>query len=665
MSGKPWEDFQTSGLKTEQVVEPLVVKKESSSPWDDFKSPSSRVNNKQEDIPLSQVPGKAAANILPDLLNMSVGIAKTGIGAAKLLSRTVTGQNTPGDISGAKMIGKAALSIPLGSGVFNKGEKAQIKSFAQMSDKAFLNKWGGYEQIKRTIAEHPAEVLSIVAPLLKGLGNASKMQKLATLGEWIDPMNAITKPLSLAGKGVGAARTLLNPESSVYLRAAEGRGGELLKALENPEIHVPGSIPTAAQAASGTGITGFAGLGAAAEDILPSVFRDKAQAQKAARLAEIGKISQTPEAMKAAENARKAATSPLYDKVENSLAQGDEQFRNLMTRPSMTTALRDAKLSAEETGRLFKIGEYVPESTQTIKVGGKPVEVTSIGKKGKPDNVQTVKVCGKPGEVTTPPKYEELPGYTVDRVKKALDAQINNYMNKTSGSLDVAKANEIRATRQEFLDWAENKIPEYKQARETHAAKSVPINQMEVGKYLEDTVAPLSGDTFKEKYASYAKALKDAPKTIKKSTGESRYDKLEDVMTPEQLTSLKNIEKDLHRGALTEDILKDVSSSQKNVLKESINLPNIPHLLSPIVTVANEIINRVGGGISKSLAIKIATDMASTEKAAAALKKALNFEAKVAKQAAPFKKAMRGLKKPGVAPASNAVQSFRERQEEL
>lgn len=494
----------------------------------------------------------------------------------------------------------------------------------------YKDRYGSYEGIKRTFAEDPVGAAADLSTLLSGGGTAATTlgatktgAAMSRAGAIINPMRpvapVIETPVKLAAKGVGAIYNILDPKSATYLTAVEGRGREVLNALRQPSEIVPGSLPTAAQAAAPAGATRFSAMGASAAKKLSTPFFERANAQKAAQLAAIRQVGKTPAELKAAEVARKATAEQLYGIADDALVTADDTFASLLDRPSMGKVLARASDLAAEKGQPFQIGEN--RATQVVPSG-------LIDETGRPLGQTVI-----PGEVA------QYPGSSLHAMKMAFDDLIKDPATFGIGS---AEAKAIGRTRAQFLEWAESKAPAYKTARETFATQSKPINQMEVGQFLEGKLKPALGEeTARLRAAGFAGALENAPGTIKRATGESRFQTLSEVLTPEQIKIIENVRTDLARAQLAERQASAASKAGPNAAlagTEALGKVRSPNFINSVVTVANDLLRRLQGQLDEKLAIELATEMLNPATAAKALEKAMTRQARGEKLADPFRK---------------------------
>lgn len=494
----------------------------------------------------------------------------------------------------------------------------------------YKDRYGSYEGIKRTFAEDPVGAAADLSTLLSGGGTAATTlgatktgAAMSRAGAIINPMRpvapVIETPVKLAAKGVGAIYNILDPKSATYLTAVEGRGREVLNALRQPSEIVPGSLPTAAQAAAPAGATRFSAMGASAAEKLSTPFFERANAQKTAQLAAIRQVGKTPAELKAAEVARKATAEQLYGIADDALVTADDTFASLLDRPSMGKVLARASDLAAEKGQPFQIGEN--RATQVVPSG-------LIDETGRPLGQTVI-----PGEVA------QYPGSSLHAMKMAFDDLIKDPATFGIGS---AEAKAIGRTRAQFLEWAESKAPAYKTARETFATQSKPINQMEVGQFLEGKLKPALGEeTARLRAAGFAGALENAPGTIKRATGESRFQTLSEVLTPEQIKIIENVRTDLARAQLAERQASAASKAGPNAAlagTEALRKVRSPNFINSVVTVANDLLRRLQGQLDEKLAIELATEMLNPATAAKALEKAMTRQARGEKLADPFRK---------------------------
>ena len=494
----------------------------------------------------------------------------------------------------------------------------------------YKDRYGSYEGIKRTFAEDPVGAAADLSTLLTGGGAAATKlgatrtgAALSQAGSAINPMRPIAPiieaPVKLAAKGVGAVYNALDPKSAAYLTAVEGRGQEVLNALRQPSEIVPGSKPTAAEAASSVGATRFSAMGESARKTLSTPYFERGESNKAAQLGAVRQVGKTADDLAAAEATRKATAKQLYGIADDAMVVADDTFASLLNRPSMDKVLARASNLAAEKNQPFQIGQNRPAQvvpSSIVDEAGRPLGQTVI-----------------PGEVA---KY---PGSSLHAMKMAFDDLIKNPERFGIGAAEVGA---IKGTRAQFLNWVDDKAPAYKTARETFAAQSKPINQMEVGQFLEGKLTPALGeDTARLRAAGFATALENAPGTIKRATGESRFQTLSEVLTPDQLKIVEDVRADLARARQAEMQAAAARGAGPDVNlmgTEVMGSVRAPNFINNVTTVANDLLRRMQGKLDQKLAIELAAEMLDPTAAAKALEKAMGRQAKGEKLADPFKK---------------------------
>lgn len=429
----------------------------------------------------------------------------------------------------------------------------------------------------------------------------------------------------ITGLGQAAYRTLIEPftnptaiKGRAYMAAAGEKAPEIINALRTNVPVVPGSLPTAGEAAISAGRPEFSALQASAERVLPTNYLARSDARNVARSNQLGQVAGTEADLAAAQTLRKSTATQNYNAAmaegidQNMAAALQPQIQQLMERPVMKSLQKDAiKWAADRS-------------------------------------------------ITTP-NFGSLEG--LDFMKKALDRQIATQARGTAAA-DVADLQTLMMNKEDLLAVIKEIAPKYDVARGVFAAQSKPINQMEVGQYLRDKLIPALDDTASQRAASFAGAVRDAPGTLKRSlTNAPRYQNLSDVLTPDQIAKVESVRQDLANTARQEMMAQRGAQAGPNamdVATQSITTAmgssRIPNPLSRIVTATNAIIARFEGKIDRELAIQIATEMLDPKIVAAALEKETIKVAKKAGTAAAINK----LRIPATAAAVNALAPPRE-----
>lgn len=262
--------------------------------------------------------------------------------------------------------------------------------------------------------------------------------------------------------------------------------------LRKPSVIVPDSQPTAAEAAARAGSPELSALQRIAAEHRPSAYSDIAKAQEGARAAHIGSFGQDKAALLAAQSKRAAEAAKNYGAVADDIVHvSDDAITTLLKRPSMKAAIDRAKQLTQEQGATWGAQRTVRD---------------------------------------------------MQNLKMALDDMVAN---PDTFGLGGAQASAIRDTGKKFVAWLATKSPKWDAARAAYAADSVPINQMQVGQELGKSLTKPIGEG--ERAAVFAGAMREAPRMIKRATGQPRFDELEDVLKPENLKKAKDVLADLAR----------------------------------------------------------------------------------------------------------------------
>ena len=382
------------------------------------------------------------------------------------------------------------------------------------------------------------------------IGNVGRMMAAGALpealqyGDTTDRIKRSTKaalasaavPVSVAG--FKSAKSLVEPLYSGGRNAIAGRtlnrvagddAAQVIQRLQNAKPLVPGSMPTAAQVAENGGIAALERSAAAAN---PTDYTARAMGQSSARLNVLRNLAGDDTTMAAAESARKTASKALYDQADVGMAPVDTYFKGLQMRPQFKSAIDRAQKLAKDNGL---------DDIFFRDKDGKPLAVIGEG---------------------------------AHYIKKALDDFADQgsdaYIGKASAGA-ASKTNEL------FQKWLDSSIPEYGAAKAAYAARSAPINQMQVGRALMDKAQPALADfgaLGRETGATFGTAMRNADQVAARATG-MKGATMANVLDTAQLRSVENVAKDLARKANAQDLGRGVGSdtfqklSMQNIAEQS------------------------------------------------------------------------------------------------
>lgn len=304
-------------------------------------------------------------------------------------------------------------------------------------------------------------------------------------------VRAAVEPLTENGRKTIAGRTLVNAAGDDATTVAQRLAGAA-------EV-VPGSMPTAAQVAENGGIAALERSVAAAQ---PTNFTARALEQNTARARAVADIAGDEGKKDLFRGARQKAAEDLYEKaysvpieMENLSPAMRGEVKKLMGMPAVQAGLKAARQNAANHG---------------MKLDGE-------------------------GSVAG-----------LHHAKLAMDDMISELSGATGAQANKAKA--IEAARNRLVTFMEKMSPDYGEARATYAAMSKPINQMDVGQKLYETLKPALSDAGalgREAADQFGKAVRNADQTTKLATG--RNMKFADVMEPQQIATIQGVAADLAR----------------------------------------------------------------------------------------------------------------------
>ena len=442
----------------------------------------------------------------------------------------------------------------------------------------------------------PATAAKVVGPLKEAARAADLTNTARALGAAQTVLDPITAALqggsAVIQKGVDVANKL-SPTRRMMTQAVVSDAEQIVNALRAPDtINVPGTQPTVGEIVAGAGIgnTQLAAAQArlARDPALASQFAAREAENELARIKSIGTIApEIPADLEAARKARSAQAAIDYSKVEKKRVPADEILTTLLETPAMKSAISVAEDISANKGRTFKIGENVPAR----EVPSSLVDPTT----------------GKPFVRQIPAQTAEYTGQSLLDIKSGLDKMLETKVNAAGSALGNKEIAAISDVRQQYMNWLENALPGVKTARTEFAARSKPINAMEVGQVLKQAItSPL--DESVTRPGVFAQAVRDAPGTIKKATGAPRYEDLSAILETADSAKVANVLSDFARSAE----FKRLSQATTNV-KAGENIADIPGGKNAIGTLATEIMKAFGNAISRKASIELGEAMLQPE----------------------------------------------------
>lgn len=330
---------------------------------------------------------------------------------------------------------------------------------------------------------------------------------------------SLVDPFTRGGQERIAARTL------TAFAGGPAAAQSAAQNIDNAANVLPGVQPTAAELADNAGVAQLERTLKNNPELLTK-FAERAKTNKAAIMDALDSIAGDDVAREAAVTARQAATSSLYGAADQVTVASNKTLADLLKRPSMQKAWGRASALAAEAGEEF------------------------------PDNPEALNLA--------------LSGRQLHYLKMAMDDLADS-----PKELGIA-ANEARAiakTRAEFVKHIEEKIPVYRQARETYSAMSKPVNQMDIGQALRDKFQPALADFGAESRSTpqaFARAMREGDALAAKTLGRSQAS-IDDVMSQQQMSILNQIGTQLGRRANADDLGRAVGSNTgQNIVSQNV-----------------------------------------------------------------------------------------------
>lgn len=377
----------------------------------------------------------------------------------------------------------------------------------------------------------------------------------------------VATPLGVAGGAKAAGLAAKVPKGAYHLaepwipggvsrikgrvlnEAAGSRRDAVIAKLQSEN---PGSGAIAGEVAAPAGSAEFSALQKHVAGLSPSEYNAISGAQQAGRSARIGEIAKTKQDLSAAESARGASANKDYGTAFAQQVKVDPTLAELSKNPYFRDALPDARKLAASKG-------INPKENLT--------------------------------------EFLHLTKLSLDKaLTRVGDTALSN-----------AEKAQVQSVKNQLVKWLGDKNPAYDAARTGFAKASKPINEMQVGQILESKLnAPLGTA---ERASTFASAVREAPQTLKKATGQNRYEELSDVLTPEQVQAVQGVMNDLARKAQYEKLAVLGKEKLTKELGQQFNEVPPTGMFSPIISVARGVLNRAQGRASDKTLQELSSDM--------------------------------------------------------
>lgn len=355
-------------------------------------------------------------------------------------------------------------------------------------------------------------------------------------------------------------------------QTAGGQADEAMRNLRAATEIVPGSAPTAGQAA---GVPSIAALERAAMAGNPNAANQlvtRQAAQNDARIAALRSVSGDDAALEALKEMRDNAATTAYGKARAS----DAMRRDL--------AINDALVTRENQIGLGSLAN-LPKPSEAQAVAGAIRPSKTLEELAKRPAFQSVinqaktLAANKGQDIGNPLTSIDGLHYIKIALDDALEFNPQNPLGRNAKSALMG----IKST---LLDEMDKVSPVYGAAREAYSQASKPITQMQVAQELEKAINPLTEVLQPQ---AYARLLSD--QTAQRVTGMPNST-LADVIDPQSLSRLNAIKDDLARANFAQTAGRGVGSdtvqklAYQNMLSQS-GMPNALANFAPMGVVGN------------------------------------------------------------------------------
>lgn len=431
-----------------------------------------------------------------------------------------------------------------------------------------------------------------------------------------------------------------------------GKGDEVIAAMRSTPEYVPGAKPTAAEAIAN--IPEAAGIAAKQNELarqFPDFYKRQLE-QETARAGLIRQVGGTAEDLAAAQVARTAETAPLREaalkqaniagelqpKLEQEIASKfQSKAKALQAQGALTTEASQQQKLAENfipipgqprfPARYTENIQRIEGNLQGAKDAGNiaaqrqaEMEFKKLQLQSLADNgfypLKSEGIVSKIDTVLANPSQKASD--VVSKTMGALKDKITQFTDPATGVIDSGAlytirkeiGNDIKKFAAESQNW-DNKLTagleknlkgyidsaiekasgsnDWKDYLAKYATASDKINRLQVGQELEKRLGTALSN--KENAGAFATAFQEAAKTIKRSTGQARFQKLEEVLTPSEMTKVNAVISDLERAAKAQR-----AGRQLTIDGEVVQTAQVPHLLSRTATITNQVLKFIKMG---------------------------------------------------------------------
>lgn len=282
-------------------------------------------------------------------------------------------------------------------------------------------------------------------------------------------------------------------------------------------------------------------------------FIERRGEQQSARIKALDEVFGSPADLELAKQARLTTTTPMREralkeadfygetasKIEQNLKEGTKQFGALL--PKNNADIMKAQVEN------IKANGYYPLQSKSLIDKIDTMSNTPGLRSNEMLNYATAKLRGKLDKLTD--KRGVINSADLYNIRKEVAEDLAEYVGSKNLNNASFRAQATGAETQlkKMIDAEINKAAGstlWSDYLKTFAEHSKKIDALELGQGLKQKV---TGNFSEETAGKFLQAVQDAPKTIKRTTGQSRYENLGEVLDNKQLAAVNKVYADLLR----------------------------------------------------------------------------------------------------------------------
>jgi len=286
-----------------------------------------------------------------------------------------------------------------------------------------------------------------------------------------------------------------------------------------------------------------------------------------------------------AESARASITEPIYRQARNDLVPVDDTLGIILEGP----LVQKLETKASNTFR-----QLMANAMAAGRVA------PTAGRAGVPEKLVGVPEwsIAAPYKVT-PAKPAEISIGLLQDLRHDINKRINDIkraLSKTSSSADITERRLLSEANRQLDDWMRAKSQKWADAQDTFKFLSEAQNQADVAIILGKALKSPAGD---ERLASFLSAIRNAPQTLKKATGDNRFEEISQVLTPTQMRNVQQVIDSLKREAKYISLPKGSSLLPVHKSTPHEIAGYTPPLLTAVATSIRRLLTKSGTSLSE------------------------------------------------------------------